>query len=255
MNQHAIQQAQTAQTLGAAMAYQHLDWQGQTIPLPVGKVVCIGQNYQDHIQEMNSKTAPQALFFIKPATALRPLAPLVAIPMQHGAVPNETEIAVLIQQPLSKASLEEVQAAIWGYSLALDLTLRDVQAELKKLGRPWEIAKGFDGACPVAGFIPADLIQDPQRLLFSLEVNQQSRQQGDARLMIRSISQMLVEMSQWFTLLPGDIVLTGTPAGVGPLQPQDQLQLTLSPWLDVKTTVCDEQQILTQLASQAIDLN
>lgn len=255
MNQHAIQQAQTPQTLGAAMAYQHLDWQGQTIPLPVGKVVCIGQNYQDHIQEMNSKTAPQALFFIKPATALRPLAPLVAIPMQHGAVHNETEIAVLIQQPLSKASLEEVQAAIWGYSLALDLTLRDVQAELKKLGRPWEIAKGFDGACPVAGFIPADLIQDPQRLLFSLEVNQQSRQQGDARLMIRSISQMLVEMSQWFTLLPGDIVLTGTPAGVGPLQPQDQLQLTLSPWLDVKTTVCDEQQILTQLASQAIDRN
>lgn len=252
---HAIQQAQTPQILGAMMAYQHHDWQGQTIPLPVGKVVCIGQNYQDHIQEMNSKTAPQALFFIKPATALRPLAPVVAIPMQHGAVHNETEIAVLIQQPLSKASLQEVHAAIWGYSLALDLTLRDVQAELKKLGRPWEIAKGFDGACPVAGFIPADLIQDPQRLLFSLEVNQQSRQQGDARLMIRSITQMLVEMSQWFTLLPGDIVLTGTPAGVGPLQPQDQLQLTLSPWLDVKTTVCDEQQILTQLASQAIDRN
>jgi len=255
MNKHAIQQAQTPQILGATMIYQHHDWQGQTIPLPVGKVVCIGQNYQDHIQEMNSNTAPQALFFIKPATALRPLAPVVAIPMQHGAVHNETEIAVLIQQPLSKASLEEVHAAIWGYSLALDLTLRDVQAELKKLGRPWEIAKGFDGACPVAGFIPADLIQDPQRLLFSLEVNQQSRQQGDARLMIRSITQMLVEMSQWFTLLPGDIVLTGTPAGVGPLQPQDQLQLTLSPWLDVKTTVCDEQQILTQLASQAIDRN
>jgi 2-keto-4-pentenoate hydratase/2-oxohepta-3-ene-1,7-dioic acid hydratase in catechol pathway len=235
-----IQTSEHASASDKALAiaeYQHRDWQGQVIALPVGKVVCIGQNYQDHIQEMNSKTAPQALFFIKPATALWPLAPAFVIPGQHGAVHNETEIAVLIQQPLSKATQAEVQAAIWGYSLALDLTLRDVQAELKKLGRPWEIAKGFDGACPTAGFVPAALVKDPQQLQFSLHVNNEVRQQGDARLMIRNISQMLVEMSQWFTLLPGDIVLTGTPAGVGPLQHQDQLQLTLSPWLDVFTTV------------------
>ncbi len=222
--------------------YQHTDWQGKPIALPAGKVVCIGQNYQDHIAEMNSKTAPQALFFIKPVTALRPLAPAVLIPSQHGAVHNETEIAVLIQRPLAKATIDEVAAAIWGYSLALDLTLRDVQAELKKLGRPWEMAKGFDGACPVAGFVPAALIADPQQLQFSLSVNNLPRQQGDARLMIRSITQMLVEMSQWFTLAPGDIVLTGTPAGVGPLHNKDQLQLTLSPWLDVLTTVHSDQQ-------------
>jgi len=236
MNQ-ATDHASASDKAIAIAEYQHRDWQGQAIALPVGKVVCIGQNYQDHIQEMNSKTAPQALFFIKPATALRPLAPAFTIPSQHGAVHNETEIAVLIQQPLSKATAAEVQAAIWGYSLALDLTLRDVQAELKKLGRPWEIAKGFDGACPTAGFVPAAMVDHPQQLQFSLKVNNEIRQQGDARLMIRSISQMLVEMSQWFTLLPGDIVLTGTPAGVGPLQHQDQLQLTLSPWLDVLTTV------------------
>lgn len=231
--------------------YQHRDWQGEIIALPVGKVVCIGQNYQDHIQEMNSKTAPQALFFIKPATALRPLSPVIVIPGQHGAVHNETEIAVLIQKPLTKACLDDVYPAIWGYSLALDLTLRDVQADLKKLGRPWEMAKGFDGACPVAGFIPAALIQDPQQLQFSLQVNQQYRQQGDSRFMIRNIVQMLVEMSQWFTLQPGDIVLTGTPAGVGPLMHQDQLQLTLSPWLDIQTTVCDEQHISTQSTVKA----
>ncbi|RVU40642.1 fumarylacetoacetate hydrolase family protein [Rheinheimera riviphila] len=236
MNQASDHASASDKTVAIA-EYQHRDWQGQAIALPVGKVVCIGQNYQDHIQEMNSKTAPQALFFIKPATALRPLAPAFVIPGEHGAVHNETEIAVLIQQPLSKATQAEVQAAIWGYSLALDLTLRDVQAELKKLGRPWEIAKGFDGACPTAGFVPAALVAEPQQLQFSLQVNNEVRQQGDARLMIRSISQMLVEMSQWFTLQPGDIVLTGTPAGVGPLQHQDQLQLTLSPWLDVLTTV------------------
>ena len=83
---HAIQQAQTPQVLGAMMAYQHHDWQGQTIPLPVGKVVCIGQNYQDHIQEMNSKTAPQALFFIKPATVyIKRVIPVKLVPAKAGS--------------------------------------------------------------------------------------------------------------------------------------------------------------------------
>jgi 2-keto-4-pentenoate hydratase/2-oxohepta-3-ene-1,7-dioic acid hydratase in catechol pathway len=219
------------------MIYQHIDYQGNFINLPVGKVVCIGQNYLDHIQEMNSKTAPEALFFIKPATALVPISPSFTIPTMQGAVHNETEIAVLLKTPLKNASVDQVLAAVWGYSLALDLTLREVQAQLKQLGRPWEIAKGFDGACPVAGFIPANLVDDPQQLIFALSVNGQIRQQGDARLMIRGIAQMMSEMSQHFTLLPGDIVLTGTPAGVGPLQAQDKLELTLLPWLQVQTAV------------------
>ena len=223
------------------MSYQHQDWQGNPIQLPLGKVVCIGQNYLDHIQEMNSKTAPEALFFIKPATALRPLAPEFAIPTQHGAVHNETEIAVLIHKPLCKVTESEVAAAIWGYSLALDLTLRDVQAKLKQLGRPWEIAKGFDGACPLAGFVPAATIDAPQQLQFSLRVNGEQRQQGDASLMIRGIHRMISEMSQWFSLQPGDVVLTGTPAGVGPLLVGDKLQLKLQSeanvLLDVQTRV------------------
>jgi 2-keto-4-pentenoate hydratase/2-oxohepta-3-ene-1,7-dioic acid hydratase in catechol pathway len=219
------------------MSYQHIDYLGNAIDLPVGKVVCIGQNYLDHIQEMNSKTAAEALFFIKPSTALVPMAPRVVIPSSQGAVHNETEIAVLLKSPLKKASVSEVLAAVWGYSLALDLTLREVQAQLKQLGRPWEIAKGFDGACPVAGFVPAELVADPQQLQFALTVNEHTRQQGDARFMIRGIAQMLSEMSQHFTLLAGDLVLTGTPAGVGPLQQADQLELTMLPWLRVQTQV------------------
>jgi 2-keto-4-pentenoate hydratase/2-oxohepta-3-ene-1,7-dioic acid hydratase in catechol pathway len=219
------------------MNYQHQDWQGSAIDLPVGKVVCIGQNYQDHIAEMRSQTAPDALFFIKPVTALCSLAAAVQIPTDRGAVHNETEIAVLIGQTLCRADEAAVKAAIWGYSLALDLTLRDVQASLKQLGRPWEIAKGFDGACPLAGFVPAALIAAPQQLQFSLQVNGQLRQQGDASLMIRGITQMISEMSQWFTLQPGDVILTGTPAGVGPLQPDDQLTLELLPWLALTTRV------------------
>lgn len=219
------------------MRYQHLDLQGNTVALPVGKVVCIGQNYQDHIAEMNSKTAPDALFFLKPATALRHFSAPLAIPHDRGAVHNETEIAVLIGKPLTAVTPDLVIDAIWGYSLALDLTLRDVQAELKKLGRPWDIAKGFDGACPVAGFVPAAQVADAQALTFSLDVNGERRQTGDATLMIRGIAQMISEMSYWFSLQPGDIVLTGTPAGVGPLQVGDQLLLRLNNYFSAQSMV------------------
>lgn len=240
----AIQKLQPQQKNGDSMSYQHLDWQGTVINLPKGKVVCIGQNYLDHIQEMQSKTAPDALFFIKPATALCPLAAEFVIPTQHGAVHNETEIAVLIGKKLSKATEDEVMDAVWGYSLALDLTLRDVQAKLKQLGRPWEIAKGFDGACPLGAFVPAEAVQAPQQLQFSLSVNGELRQQGDASLMIRGIRTMLSEMSQWFSLEAGDVVLTGTPAGVGPLTPGDSLHLTMRSdttlLLDVQTGVSSQ---------------
>ncbi|GAB2931892.1 fumarylacetoacetate hydrolase family protein [Rheinheimera gaetbuli] len=219
------------------MSYQHVSVSGQPIALPVGKVVCIGQNYQDHIAEMQSKTAPDALFFIKPATALCALAPGFTIPLNRGAVHNETELAVLIDKPLKNAGYAQVQDAIWGYSLALDLTLRDVQAQLKQLGRPWEIAKGFDGACPVAGFIEKSQLQHPQQTEFRLTVNGQLRQQGNSANMIRGICQLICEMSQHFTLLPGDIVLTGTPAGVGPLQVGDELELQLAEHLYVNTKV------------------
>lgn len=217
--------------------YQHQTLSLQSIELPLGKVVCIGQNYQDHIAEMQSKTAPEALFFIKPTTALVPLTPGFSIPTQQGAVHNELEIAVLIAKPLRQASFAEVNEAIWGYGLALDLTLRDVQTKLKQQGRPWEIAKGFDGACPLSGFVPKQAVQRPQQLDFRLMVNGDLRQHGNSANMIRGISQLISEMSQHFTLLPGDVVLTGTPAGVGPLQPGDSLQLQLADFFSITTQV------------------
>ena len=219
------------------MSYQHNDVQGHAIDLPLGKVLCIGQNYQDHIAEMNSKTAPEALFFIKPNTAVVDINQPFLIPDQLGAVHNETELAVLIKAPLTKVTPQQVMDAVWGYGLALDLTLRDQQKKLKELGRPWEIAKGFDGACPVSGFIAADELGDVQQLQFSLTVNGELRQQGDTRMMIRSVTQIISEMSQFFTLLPGDLVLTGTPAGVGPLYSGDQLKLNLANKLHIKTSV------------------
>lgn len=217
--------------------YQHRTRCGDPINLPVGKVVCIGQNYQDHIAEMKNQVAKEAMYFMKPPMALCAIEQPIAIPTQHGAVHHEIELAVLLQQPLKNASVEQVQYAIWGYSLALDLTLRDVQQRLKQLGRPWDMAKGFDGACPVGPFLPQAQMKHPQQLDFSLSVNGVIRQSGTTATMIRGIQQMISEMSQWFTLQPGDIVLTGTPAGVGPLLPGDELRLQLGDALNLKTTV------------------
>lgn len=207
--------------------YQHQTNEGDAIDLPVNKAVCIGQNYADHIKELNSTTAPEALFFMKPSTALCYVAPSFAIPTNKGECHNELELAVLLNDSLSCATPDEAKRAIWGYGLALDLTLREVQKRLKSLGRPWEIAKGFDGALPMSGFVQASKVDDAQALTLQLKVNGETRQLGNTGSMIRPVTQLLSEMSQHFTLLAGDIILTGTPAGVGPLQPKDEIQLNL----------------------------
>ena len=206
---------------------QHQTMTGETIELPVTKAVCIGQNYADHIKELNSTTAPEALFFMKPSTAMCNVEPSFSIPTDQGECHNELELTVLLNDSLKNASVEDAEKAIWGYGLGLDLTLRDVQKRLKSLGRPWEVAKGFDGSLPLSGFVPAAQVSDVQSLALKLDVNNETRQHGSTEAMIRPVAQLLSEMSQHFTLLAGDVILTGTPAGVGPLQPNDELQLSL----------------------------
>jgi 2-keto-4-pentenoate hydratase/2-oxohepta-3-ene-1,7-dioic acid hydratase in catechol pathway len=115
-----------------------------------------------------------------------------------------------------------------GYGIALDLTLRDLQNELKKKGHPWEVAKAFDGSCPLSPFLKPESLADPQATDLALRVNGEPRQQGNTRQMMIGIFQLLAYISTHFTLRPGDVVLTGTPAGVGPLQPGDRLILDLA---------------------------
>ena len=208
--------------------YHHKGINGQCLPFPAGKVVCIGQNYADHIAELNSVSRPEPLFFIKPNSALCAVEPSFEIPKNSGSCHNELELAVLIAKPLKKASEAQVIEAIWGYGLALDLTLRDVQQKLKSQGRPWELAKGFDGACPISPFVNKSEIVCPQDVDLQLRVNGHNRQNGNTQHMIRPTYQLIAEMSQHFTLMPGDIVLTGTPAGVGPLNSGDKITLSLS---------------------------
>lgn len=217
--------------------YQHTNTSGKPIDLPVGKAICVGRNYLDHIEELNNVVPDKALLFMKPASALCDVQKGVYIPQQFGECHNELEIALLVGKQASKLSLEEAGEVIAGIGLALDLTLRDVQNELKAQGQPWERAKSFDGSCPVSPFIAVDALIPEEFFEFSLCVNGVKRQSGDTRLMLRPMLDLLVEISAVFTLLPGDIILTGTPRGVGPLKVGDSLQLTLGDTIHLASSV------------------
>jgi 2-keto-4-pentenoate hydratase/2-oxohepta-3-ene-1,7-dioic acid hydratase in catechol pathway len=210
------------------MSYQHQYVDGTRIHFPLGKVVCVGRNYAEHARELNNPVPSEPLLFIKPATAVVDLEGGFAIPEGRGEVHYETEIAVLIGKPLSThPDDEEILGALSGFGLALDLTLRDVQARLKDKGHPWEIAKAFDGACPLSPFVPADAVEDLSDIGVRLSVNGELRQDGNSRDMLTPILALIRYISGHFSLQPGDVVLTGTPAGVGPLQRGDQLVLEL----------------------------
>lgn len=208
--------------------YQHRDWQGALLDLPVSKVVCVGSNYSEHIKEMGGTQAAEPVLFIKPETALCDIRQPVSIPKGLGSVHHEVELAVLIGTPLKQASEDRVARAIAGYGVALDLTLRDIQGDCKKAGQPWEKAKAFDGSCPISGFIPEAEFGDAQNADIGLSVNGELRQQGNTRDMITQILPLISYMSRFFTLRAGDIVLTGTPHGVGPLVSGDMLTVTVN---------------------------
>lgn len=208
--------------------YQHHNWQGALLDYPVSKVVCVGSNYAKHIKEMGSIMPTEPLLFIKPETAICDLRQPLSIPQGFGAVHHEIELAVLIGSTLKQAGEQHVAQAIGGYGIALDLTLRDVQAGCKKAGQPWEKAKGFDNSCPLSGFIPVSEFEgDPQDVELKLTVNGEVRQQGRTADMIHKIVPLIAYMSRYFTLRAGDVILTGTPEGVGPMQSGDKLALSL----------------------------
>ncbi|MDF1645247.1 MAG: fumarylacetoacetate hydrolase family protein [Pseudomonadales bacterium] len=208
--------------------YQHRWLNGKAVDLPVGKVVCVGRNYAAHAKELNNPIPEKPILFIKPSTALVSLSEPIPLHEDQGGCHYETEIALLIGKPLQNASPGQANQAIKATGIALDLTLRDLQTQLKKESHPWEVAKGFDGACPISEWIPASELDPLDEIDLQLSINDEIRQQGNSRDMITAIPQLLAYMSSHFTLKPGDVVLTGTPAGVGALKKDDQLKLLLS---------------------------
>lgn len=190
----------------------------------IGKIICIGRNYVDHIKELGNETPSAPVVFMKPATAVIGDGESVIIPAYSNECHYEAELAVLIGTDGKDISEPEALNHVAGYGVAIDMTLRDIQDGLKKKGLPWEIAKGFDTACPLSDFAPASAVPDPQQLTIRLSLNGAERQNGSTSLMINPVARLISHLSSIFTLEEGDIILTGTPAGVGRVVSGDMMQ-------------------------------
>jgi len=193
------------------------------------KIVCVGRSYADHAKELGNAVPDRPVLFIKPPSALTSLDAGIEWNPDWGNCHYECELSLRIDRTLSKENdPAKVLQTIGAVTLGLDLTLRDLQDDLKKKGQPWERAKAFDGSCVLADWIPVgDVIADWKDVHYTLEINDELRQKGDTALLIFDIATLLADISQVFTLEAGDVVMTGTPAGVAALQSGDQLKMTL----------------------------
>ena len=207
--------------------FQHQTQQDQTLDLPLGKVVCVGRNYAEHAKELGNEIPDAPILFIKPATSVVSFENGFSIPQDQGSVHHEAEIALLISKQTKNISAENAWDYISHASVALDLTLRDVQSKLKEKSHPWEIAKGFDGACPLGKWVGISELSNKECIAIELIKNGEQKQVGDSTQMITSIPDLIAYISTIFTLQPGDVILTGTPAGVGPLRSGDELKAVL----------------------------
>ncbi len=182
---------------------------------PVRRIFCVGRNYAEHSREMGaSDLKAPPFFFTKPAEAVVPCGVAVPFPGRTRDLHHEIELVVAIG----------VGREIFGYAAGVDLTRRDVQLSMKKEGKPWDTAKGFEHSAPVSAIARAADIGHPTRGRIWLEVNGQLRQDGDIADMIWGVPEVLEELATWFELQAGDLVFTGTPAGVGPLRPGDRMR-------------------------------
>jgi 2-keto-4-pentenoate hydratase/2-oxohepta-3-ene-1,7-dioic acid hydratase in catechol pathway len=219
------------------MSFRYLNYKLEPLPLVPGKVVCIGRNYAAHAQELGNEVPNRPVIFMKPSTALVNWNNTVAIPTDRGECHHELELAILIGKTLTKATQSQAAEAIEAVTLALDLTLRDLQSELKAKGHPWEMAKAFDGACPIAQWHPLPSLDWLNQAQLMLSVNGRVRQQGNSQLMLWPPLELLSYVSQYVTLQPGDVLLTGTPPGVNRLEVGDRLLATLDDFIQLESEV------------------
>ena len=201
---------------------------GTTQQFTIGKIVCQARNYAEHARELGNETPAAPVLFMKPASSVIGDGDTVCIPSFSQECHYEVELAVLIGQQCRTVPAERALEYVAGYGVAIDMTLRDVQSQLKAKGLPWEIAKGFDTACPLSDFVPASQVADPHALNLKLAVNGGGRQDGSSSDMIHRIPQIVAHISAIFTLEPGDVILTGTPAGVGQVSAGDVMTAEIS---------------------------
>ncbi len=183
---------------------------------PVRRIYCVGRNYAEHVREMgNDPRKDLPFFFSKPPDAVVGSGRVLPFPPQTAELHHEVELVVALHRRGANVSLSDAAALIFGHAVGIDLTRRDLQAEAKKNGRPWDMAKGFDHSAPIGALamgIP------PASGAISLSIDGEVRQNGNLKDMIWSVAEIIAALSTYVELSPGDLIFTGTPAGVGPIK-------------------------------------
>ncbi len=191
------------------------------------KIICIGRNYVDHAKELNNPIPTEPVFFLKPDTALLPKNNPFVYPSFSKNVQYEVEIVIKINRLGKHIEKKFAHKYYNEVGIGVDFTARDVQQECKEKGLPWERAKAFDGSAPTSKFIHIEEFEDINNLNFSLEINGETKQHGNTKDMLFNFNEIIAYVSKFFTLKIGDIIYTGTPAGVGPIKINDKISCSI----------------------------
>jgi fumarylpyruvate hydrolase len=212
------------------MSYAIPLWSPPTLPIagaaeqfPVRRIFCVGRNYAEHQKEMGGDGREQPFFFLKSEHALVPGGGAVHYPAKTSNYHYETELVVALGKGGRRIDARQANAHVLAYAVGLDMTRRDLQQWGKDHGRPWDFGKNFDESAPCGALVPAAKIGHPSRGGIWLNVNGKQRQRADLGDMIWSVPEQIAYLSEHYTLEAGDLIFTGTPAGVGPVKPGDEL--------------------------------
>lgn len=214
---------------------------GQAARFPVNRIFCVGRNYAAHAAEMGSEVDREAPFyFTKSARALLESGAVLAYPPGTKDLHHEIELVLALGAPAFRVAPDRAMAAVWGYGSGLDMTRRDLQARAKAKQRPWSLAKDFEGSAVLSALTPAADFT-PASQAIRLEVNGSPRQSGRIDEMVWSLPELIADLSHYYYLVPGDIIMTGTPSGVGAVGPGDRLAGGIEGLVPVELTIGPEQ--------------
>ena len=195
--------------------------------ISIGKLICLARTYKKHAQEMHTNITEDPLLFLKPASSVIFDGGSIIVPKMSNCLHHEVELGVVIGKRCKNVSQKEALDYVLGYCLALDITARDIQTEAKKNGWPWSIAKGFDTFAPISKVVLKENIPNPNNLDLSLKVNRKLRQSSNTKYMICPVERIIEFISGVMTLDPGDLIMTGTPEGVGEIVAGNVLEAKL----------------------------
>jgi len=211
---------------------------GTDLVFPVNRVFCVGRNYEAHAREMGMAVdREEPFYFIKNSSSIVASGSTVPYALGTNNLHHEMELVVAIGKTAFRVTEDDAPAVIYGYACGLDMTRRDLQFKARDKGRPWDLGKNFEDSAVIAEIVPASQTGYIESGAIRLSVNDDLRQQGDIDELIWSVSELIADLSKYYHLQPGDLLYTGTPAGVGPVEPGDRIQGSIEKVGDIGLTI------------------